>query len=838
MRTHVAFTVNKNNKQHPGARAIEPSANDAYTPRGKLYIVVELFPLPSATGKDPSGGSRYRAADIAHVNQQVLDSVRDTYYTENGSLSQVVRAAISQSHLGLSQINSLRPDAPFGAGVCVAALLGNRLAIASCGPIISMLASGDSIQQFPLEVSGREHGIGGSQHPLIQICQHDWNLGGSLFLGSPQWLTYISQRELLGAVTHLTPAESQSIAANVSQQSSFAAIPGLFLAVEEQAADRSPFTQQQTAQSLRTAGGLPTAVHATTHGQQSQPQQSRRVSSDPATTPSLPQQDFQPQPSSTRVQQVEPSPSNLAAVPENRASRELPKYRPDHDRSRKSSTVGESIQKQPSFINRIGLALDRVLEPPTAEPVESSQARESRSRENQLKENQVNQEQVGKRRGNPKREQKESTHAKSHRTPMMSEAEYASSKGWNDIPAAKPLYIEPKPAEGRRTRLFLLLAALIVFLVPLIVLASVMSQGVSSRARAESLIDAAALQIENAESALSSGDDAVARAELTKAEKYLIDAEALKGDRNRISQLKTRAQQNLQSVLQIAPFYMLVEPLARFPSDASPSRVMIVNQDIYILDKGRNHIQRLRLDANGETVPNPEGDIILRQGDQIDGAEVGPLIDMAWQAPSVGSEEKSNLIVLDSNNQVFRFNQIVDGPSRLEFGGQELWQSPSQIQSYVGRFYIVDSGRGQIYRYSSGNFNAEPDEWLDSPAQQSLAGVLSMSIDGDIWMLFSNGELVRYQNGLAQPFSLERDVGQITNPVDMYIGDQEDSLIYLADAGADRILVFNKEGAYLRQHQAAEGAPLRDLRGIFVDEITGKIYLLTKSSLYQHTLTE
>jgi hypothetical protein len=68
------------------------------------------------------------------------------------------------------------------------------------------------------------------------------------------------------------------------------------------------------------------------------------------------------------------------------------------------------------------------------------------------------------------------------------------------------------------------------------------------------------------------------------------------------------------------------------------------------------------------------------------------------------------------------------------------------------------------------------------------------------------------------------------------IGDQTDSLIYLADAADQRILVFDKQGAYQRQLQAAEGEPLRGLSGLFVDEVAGTMYILTQSALYQHAL--
>jgi hypothetical protein len=70
----------------------------------------------------------------------------------------------------------------------------------------------------------------------------------------------------------------------------------------------------------------------------------------------------------------------------------------------------------------------------------------------------------------------------------------------------------------------------------------------------------------------------------------------------------------------------------------------------------------------------------------------------------------------------------------------------------------------------------------------------------------------------------------------MAVGEQSNSLIYLADSADERILIFDKQGKYQRQLQAAEGDSLRGLSGLFVDETGGVIYILTQSALYQHAL--
>jgi hypothetical protein len=323
---------------------------------------------------------------------------------------------------------------------------------------------------------------------------------------------------------------------------------------------------------------------------------------------------------------------------------------------------------------------------------------------------------------------------------------------------------------------------------------------------------------------------------MTEAQSYVEQAIQLIGPTARSADLTTRIQAELEKVLQIQRLYGLAAPLVRFPADAQPHRVIVVDQDIYVLDVGRQLVQHFRYDPQNNSVPDPEGDTVLRQGDTIDNVTVGRLVDIAWQEPIPGVMDKANLLVLDRSNNVFRFNQRVEGATRVKFGDQSAWQTPTQIRSYSGRLYIADEGAGQVFRYTGGNYDAKPESWFAPQTQVNLGGLQSMTIDGDIWLLFSNGMILRYHGGEQVPFSLENSVGLADAPVDMVVGDQGDSLIYLADSAQERILVFDKQGKYQRPLKAAEGNPLSGLSGLFVNEVTNSLFVLTQSALYEHTL--
>jgi hypothetical protein len=247
-------------------------------------------------------------------------------------------------------------------------------------------------------------------------------------------------------------------------------------------------------------------------------------------------------------------------------------------------------------------------------------------------------------------------------------------------------------------------------------------------------------------------------------------------------------------------------------------------------------IQHFELDPTRTVILNSTGETVLAQGDNIDGVTVGRLVDITWLPPIAGVDDKAYLLVLDGTNNLFRYDRRVEGVSRVELGGREELRTPTKLRVYADRLYLADAGANQIYRYARGNFATPPERWFGPQTQSNLDSLRSMAIDGDIWLLYEQGLLLRYRTGDQMQFSLETSFGQIQDPVDLAVGDQGNSMIYIADSTAERILVFNKEGGYERQLRAPEGDILRNLRSISVDEVAGTMYILTQSFLFNHPL--
>jgi hypothetical protein len=416
----------------------------------------------------------------------------------------------------------------------------------------------------------------------------------------------------------------------------------------------------------------------------------------------------------------------------------------------------------------------------------------------------------------------------------QSDTGYLAAAGAHETGA--PSYAPPPAASGSRARLFVAIAVILLLLVPAVVAGMYWQQGAGNRAEAESLLDLAEARLLSAQDALDQEDQGTARALLTEAYDYVLQSEEILGRTTRSSDLIEEIRDEQQQVMQVQPLYGLTTPLATFGADASPQRVLVIDQDVYVMDTGRGLVLKYRLDANGETLADQE-QVVLREGEIVNGVPVGRLVDVAWQSPIPGYEDKASLLLLDGNNRVFRYNQV-DGSTLVSFGDPSPWQQATQLEVFSDRLYVADEPLNQIYRYAPGTYQEPPIPWFQPTTQVRLQGIEAMRIDGDIWLLFNDGKVVRYHAGEQVPFSLDDSVALPADPVDLYISSAvNDPTLYLADAAEERILFFNKDnGEFQGQFQASEGRPLRGLRSIFIDEVRGTLFLLTQEALYVQRL--
>ena len=412
-------------------------------------------------------------------------------------------------------------------------------------------------------------------------------------------------------------------------------------------------------------------------------------------------------------------------------------------------------------------------------------------------------------------------------------------------PAVSPVgSAEAAPAKPRRSwrRLWPLL-----LLIPL-VLAAALAVGLWWQQRQlQEQFDAL---MQGAQAALQAASDPavpddVARVQLAGAQDDVLQALAVFPTADAAASLEADIQAKLDEVNQIVPLYKLLTLQPMGGAGSEPEQLIVQGSRVWVGDTGQDRVLRYGLDEVSGLIPETAGGLVAERGQVLpDGQVVGELVDIAWGAAG-GERRSSNLLILDSNRNLLEVDSAT-GITPLVVADREQWVAPSVVEGYNGNFYLLDAGSGKILRYlpTADGYSNPPDNYLEEDATIDLSRAVDMAIDGNIWILYSDGTLQTFFQGRQQPFVLQPPPdGPITSPQAIYTGSAAGAAqtLFIVDSDAGRILEYDKSGNYLRQFRPADRADqekLRRMRDLQVDEINRTFFILTSDGLYRTDIPE
>lgn len=775
---YPAFLSNNGDKIPAGLRVVEPIAGTKAAERGNLYAIVDLH------GAHP---------EREQLVEQMLGEIENGYFSHKGKQSAVMLHALEQAMTLLADFNHKHPKTPLSGGAIAVGILNERMMVANAGALFAMLSVGQNIEMFPTEATGD-----GQVNP--SVLRREVTAGDALFVGATRWEEAIPLRILAATVAHIDPENRFDAASGILEQIESAPPPGLFLIVGD---DLSTLHNSKSSAPLSrtrrsTLGNLPTSVGA-------------------------------PPPATAR-------PLSSTGVSHGPA----PTYEPPNE------SANESANEQHTFDPLLGEAEEEVFDEPKVEPQIASKTLRQTPSETPL--DRLGRFFKGLLPESPRETEKTASHtiaaASAQEAQRFEQGDSATDQPANRDQTVtskqRQAYTPPVPARGGRARMFIFTALAIALITGAVVAVTVWQQGIGIKEEAATQLEIALSNVGSAQTSVDTGDKEGALKTLQVARTALEAREKILGGTDpQSTEVAQQIAEIEQQVLQVKRLYGLVQPLVQFPAGSRPTRVLVVDQDIYILDEGRQVVERYRLDQNKESVPEPTPQVLLRQGDTVDGAQVGALVDFTWQLPVPGYDDKANLFILDGNNNVFRFNPRVDGAGLINLGGEDkVIKAARQLKSFTGRLYVADVGTNQLYRFQPGEYEIAPETWFPEGTQINLSGLHTMRIDGNIWMLMDDGEIFRFFNGQQAPFALDNRLGLAQQPVDLAVSEEDNGRLFLADRAQSRVIVYDKNGGYVSQLAAPEGNPLENLSGLFVEDVTNTLYLLTDSALFQHDLLE
>ncbi len=179
---------------------------------------------------------------------------------------------------------------------------------------------------------------------------------------------------------------------------------------------------------------------------------------------------------------------------------------------------------------------------------------------------------------------------------------------------------------------------------------------------------------------------------------------------------------------------------------------------------------------------------------------------------------------------------VLDGAGAVVIN--RSWDSDVLGVFYNGNLYLVEGGASKIYRFSgvgtgSTKKFAEGTMWLKDGAWEGNNKINSFLADGFLWVLTSQGEILKFSLGNRIGFNLKGMNFTDFKPSKLYTSEELTSL-YLLDTQNGKVFVVSKNGDYQAQYTSND---IKDALGLVVSETYKRVFLLTPSKLIYFDLT-
>jgi len=240
-------------------------------------------------------------------------------------------------------------------------------------------------------------------------------------------------------------------------------------------------------------------------------------------------------------------------------------------------------------------------------------------------------------------------------------------------------------------------------------------------------------------------------------------------------------------------------------------------------------LELIKAGAEGKDLLLTEGELIVLDEKQTAVYEIG----LAGQKSTIlfgGEKLQGASLMAQAGNDLYVLSDegLLKGGKlpEVEIKEDEDWGKIIDMEGFSGHLYLLDS-QGEIWKYPAieGGF-AEKQKWLQQKADFSSA--ISLTIDGSLWVLTKDGQLLKFLQGQKDVFALTGLNKPLFEPVALFT-DFDSQNLYVLDKGNARIVTFSKNGEYQSEYHWAELGQAQDLAVI---EAEKKIFCLMGNKIY------
>jgi len=167
---------------------------------------------------------------------------------------------------------------------------------------------------------------------------------------------------------------------------------------------------------------------------------------------------------------------------------------------------------------------------------------------------------------------------------------------------------------------------------------------------------------------------------------------------------------------------------------------------------------------------------------------------------------------------------------------QSSWGNIVDISVFGNGVYLLDKQNNQIWKYiPDGDSFGPVRNYISSDNVVGLSDATSFSIDGNVWVGTSKGEVIKFYSGKRDNFTISGVDGELGNIAGIY-ADSDSDYLYVYDNKVGRIVVLlKKDGSYVSSYQSKSFEGGDD---IVVDVKNNYLYVLNKQKIFRIEIRE
>lgn len=170
---------------------------------------------------------------------------------------------------------------------------------------------------------------------------------------------------------------------------------------------------------------------------------------------------------------------------------------------------------------------------------------------------------------------------------------------------------------------------------------------------------------------------------------------------------------------------------------------------------------------------------------------------------------KSSKKIFGDTNKLYllfsdHISQINDSSidSQISFSDSDPNPVATDVQIWNGSIYLIDNSNNTVWKFSpSSSGFSKAQNWLKNDKNLSLSPI-SLSIDGEIWVLYQDGSIENYVSGVKDNFSLSGS-NQFSQTTSLDVSLDDDGHLAFVD-NQNLIFVYKKSGDFIAKYNLGQ----------------------------------